>query len=218
MLSLRVTARERARIALAQSRASPRTALSKRFDRRAPRRASSCRHALRRARCRRPRVGSRVPSAASRSRPGDGAAPRRARAPLRVVEQVVLQVRIARHDPDVAEHLEQHPRRAAGAPLGAQRVEQRRHTVLAEQADDDLAVGERRVVVRDLAQARVRATSRRSRFAPGVRRLHQHSVDSTTALQQGPRMGRGGSVGTERLRDAPHNAPDSRGYAAPDNT
>ena len=46
-------------------------------------------------------------------------------APLRVVEQVVLQIGIALDDPDVAQHLEQHPRRAAGAPLAAQLLEQR---------------------------------------------------------------------------------------------
>ena len=73
---------------------------------------------------------------------------------LRVVEQVVLQVRIALDDPDVAQHLEQHPRRATGAPLAAQLVQQRPTASAPEQADDDLAVGERRVVVRDLAQPR----------------------------------------------------------------
>jgi hypothetical protein len=73
------------------------------------------------------------------------------RAPLRVVEQVVLQVRIAPDDPDVAQHLEQHARRTAGATLAAQLVEDL-PGVFAQQTDDDLAVGERRVVVRDLAE------------------------------------------------------------------
>ena len=74
-------------------------------------------------------------------------------APARVVEQVVLQVGVALDDPDVAEHLVQHARRAAGAALAAQLAE---HLpgARAEQADDDLAVGERGVVVGDLAQAR----------------------------------------------------------------
>ena len=74
----------------------------------------------------------------------------------RVVEQVVLQVRVALHDPDVAQHLVEHARRAAGAPLAAQHPE---HLpgARAEQADDDLAVGERGVVVGNLAQARRRA-------------------------------------------------------------
>jgi hypothetical protein len=73
--------------------------------------------------------------------------------PLRIVEQVVLQVGIAVDDPDVAQHLEQHPCRAAGAPLAAQFVQQLPHR-RAEQAVHDLAIGERRVVVRDLAQPR----------------------------------------------------------------
>ena len=74
-------------------------------------------------------------------------------AAARVVEQVVLQVGVALHDPDVAQHLVEHARRAAGAALAAQEAE---HLpgALAEQADDDLAVGERGVVVGDLAQAR----------------------------------------------------------------
>ena len=42
-----------------------------------------------------------------------------------VVQQVILQVRIAVDDPDVAQHLEQHARGAAGAPLAAQRLEER---------------------------------------------------------------------------------------------
>ena len=90
---------------------------------------------------------------ACRSRPGGGAAPRPAGAALRVVQQVVLQVGIALHHPDVAQHLVQHARRAAGAALLAQAVE---HLpgARAEQADHDLAVGERGVVVGDLAQAR----------------------------------------------------------------
>ena len=72
---------------------------------------------------------------------------------LRIVEEVVLQVRIALDDPDVAQHLEQHPGGPAGAPLAAQLLQQPPHR-LAEQADHDLAVGERRVVVGDLAQPR----------------------------------------------------------------
>jgi hypothetical protein len=74
-------------------------------------------------------------------------------APLGVVQQVVLQVGIALHDPDVAQHLVQHARGAAGAALVAQAVQQV-PGARAEQADDDLAVGERGVVVGDLAQAR----------------------------------------------------------------
>src|SRR6185437_3533143 len=70
-----------------------------------------------------------------------------------VVEQVVLQVGIAPHHPDVAQHLVEHARRAAGAALVAQLLE-RGPAWRTEQADRDLAIGERRVVVRNLAQAR----------------------------------------------------------------
>ena len=41
-------------------------------------------------------------------------------APLRIVEQIVLQVRIALDDPDVAQHFEEHARRAPRAPLATQ--------------------------------------------------------------------------------------------------
>ena len=44
-------------------------------------------------------------------------------APARVVEQVVLQVGVALHHPDVAQHLVQHARRAAGAALAAQQAQ-----------------------------------------------------------------------------------------------
>jgi hypothetical protein len=74
-------------------------------------------------------------------------------AALRVVEQVVLEVGIALHDPDVAEHLVEHACRAAGAALAAQLVQQLPST-RTQQTDHDLAVGERGVVVRNLAQAR----------------------------------------------------------------
>ena len=76
-------------------------------------------------------------------------------APPRVVEQVLLEVRVAPHDPDVAEHLVQHACRASGAALSTQVVEQR-PAGGAEQPDHDLAVRERRVVVGNLAQARWR--------------------------------------------------------------
>ena len=76
-------------------------------------------------------------------------------APPRVVEQVLLQVRVAPHDPDVAEHLVQHACRASGAALSAQIVEQL-PAGGAEQPDHDLAVREGRVVVGNLAQARWR--------------------------------------------------------------
>ena len=73
-------------------------------------------------------------------------------APPGIVEQVVFQIRIASHYPDVAQHLEQHACRASGLAAAAQGVEDV-PGVCAEQADDDFAVGKRGVVVRDFAQA-----------------------------------------------------------------
>ena len=70
---------------------------------------------------------------------------------LRIGDEIVLQVRIARDDPDVAQHLEQHPRGAPGAALAAELLQQLPHR-RAEQPDHDLAIRERRVVVGDLAQ------------------------------------------------------------------
>ena len=75
------------------------------------------------------------------------------RAALRIVEQVVLQVRIAAHDPDIAEHFVQHARRAARAAFAAQYVE-RGPGFVAEQPDHDFAIGKRRVVIGNFAQAR----------------------------------------------------------------
>ena len=83
------------------------------------------------------------------------------------VEQVLLQVWIPLHDPDVAEHFVQHPRRAAGAAFGAQFVEQAPAGV-AEQADHDLPVGERGVVVGNLAQACRRIERVRCRGVGGL--------------------------------------------------
>src|SRR5262245_7725724 len=70
----------------------------------------------------------------------------------RIIDEIVLQVRITLHDPDVAEHFVQHARRASGAPLAAQLVEDvpGRGT---EQTQDDLAIGKRGVVVWNFAQA-----------------------------------------------------------------
>ena len=81
-------------------------------------------------------------------------------ASLTVGEQVVFQIRIPLHHPDVAEHLIKHPGGAAGDPLGTQLVKQRPHP-WPEQADDDLAVGKRGVVVRNLAQTCVHHCSPR---------------------------------------------------------
>jgi hypothetical protein len=75
-------------------------------------------------------------------------------------EEVVFQVGVATYHPDVAEDLVQHPRRAAGDTFGAELVEHR-PGLGSEQADDDLAVGKRGVVVRNLAQALAHWTTRK---------------------------------------------------------
>ena len=71
-------------------------------------------------------------------------------APLRPVEELVLEVRIALDRPDLAEHLVEHARGAPGATL----FPQLRHQLPAfgaQQPDRDLPVGERGVVVGNLA-------------------------------------------------------------------
>jgi hypothetical protein len=93
------------------------------------------------------------------------------RAALRVVEQVILQVRIALDDPDVAEDLEEHSRRTPRAPLAAQLIEdlpQRR----SEQSRHDLAIGKRRVVVGNLAQPRDGSVGIGSRSEAVGKRVH----------------------------------------------
>jgi hypothetical protein len=70
----------------------------------------------------------------------------------RIVEQIILEVGIALHDPDVAQHLVQHARRTAGHAFAAQFIEHPPHR-FAQQADNDLAIRERSVVVWDFAQA-----------------------------------------------------------------
>jgi hypothetical protein len=73
------------------------------------------------------------------------------RAAAAVLEEVVLKVGVACHHPHVAERFVEHARRTPGATLRAQ-AKQRLPGLFAEQADHHLAVGERRVVVGDLAQ------------------------------------------------------------------
>ena len=67
-------------------------------------------------------------------------------------QQVVLDIRVAVHHPQIAQHLEQHARRTPGHPGGAQRVEQLPHR-LPEVADDDFPVGKGGVVVGYFADA-----------------------------------------------------------------
>ena len=87
-----------------------------------------------------------------------------------VAQQVVLQVRVALHHPDVAQHLEKHLRRAPGDALRAQLVQQIPGG-RTEQADDDFAVGKRGVVVGNLAQAF--SHGGRKRWGKIARRAHQ---------------------------------------------
>ena len=72
--------------------------------------------------------------------------------PLRILQQIVFQIRIALHDPDITQDLVQHARRAAGDAFATECV-QKRPVLLAEQANDDLSVRVRGVVVGDLAEA-----------------------------------------------------------------
>jgi hypothetical protein len=69
-----------------------------------------------------------------------------------VIKQIVEQIGIAADHPDIAQHLEQHARRTAGLALAAQFLDQG-PTLAAEQAQDDLPVGKRGVVVGDFSQA-----------------------------------------------------------------
>ena len=94
---------------------------------------------------------------------------------LRIIQEVVLQIRIAFDDPDIAQHLEQHSRGTTRPALAAKILQYCPHWQ-PEQPDDDFAVGERRVVVRNLAQARCFRV-RIMRFEKGVAHcIHDHSV------------------------------------------
>ena len=75
--------------------------------------------------------------------------------PPRVLSEIILEKGIAVYRPDIPQHFVQHARGAAGATLVAQLVEQQPHR-LAEQLEHDLPIGERGVVVWDLAQPRRR--------------------------------------------------------------
>ncbi len=79
-------------------------------------------------------------------------------ASLAIGQEVVFQIRVALHDPDVAQHFVKHPRRPPGDALTAQLVEDR-PVFRTEQANDDLAVGKRGVVVGDFAQTGVHGAS-----------------------------------------------------------
>ena len=102
-------------------------------------------------------------------------------AALGVVQQVVLQVGIALHHPDVAQHLVEHAGRAAGAALLAQPVQHLPGT-RAQQPDHDFAVGERGVVVGDLAQARRIAIDGGDKLGDGVGCVHLWSVPARPSV------------------------------------
>ena len=81
-------------------------------------------------------------------------------APLGVVQQVVLQIRVALHHPDVTQHFVEHAGRTSGTsftPQGFQNLPRR----VAQQANDDFAVGKRGVVVGNFAKSRAVLDSHR---------------------------------------------------------
>ena len=148
--------------------------------RRAPRRPAA--RPWRRARDRRRCAAAR---GASRSRAAGGAAPR----PAAAAASGCRAGRPAGRDCARRPRCRPAPR-TASAPSG--RCAARRaarpaavHIVRAEQADDDLAVGERRVVVRDLAQARRVGSRRRGRGQESVGQ-RVHDPMEFTAVQQPP--------------------------------
>ncbi len=111
---------------------------------------------------------------------------------FRIFQKIVLQVRIAHDDPDIAQHLEEHPRGAAGAALAPKVLEQR-PDVRAQQANDDLAIGKRRVVVRDFAQPwciGVRFLGIGQAVGGGVHRAAQFSAPQHRAAARGVAAGR----------------------------
>lgn len=84
--------------------------------------------------------------------------------PARVIQQVVLKIGIAGYDPYVAQHFKKHARRTAGSPRAAQFLDEIPH-LLAQKADDDFPVGERGVVVGNLADALVLRGCHEERYA-----------------------------------------------------
>ena len=93
-----------------------------------------------------------------------------------VVEQVVLQERIALHDPDIAQHFIEHAGRAASAPFGAQFLDDV-PGFCAQHTTHDLPVGERGVVVGNFPQPgrRVSGLAGQDQWD---RRIHQGIVSA----------------------------------------
>ncbi len=114
-------------------------------------------------------------------------------AALRIVEHVVLQVRITPHHPDVAQHFIQHARGTSGLARAAQVVQQA-PCIFAQQADHDFTVGKRGVVVRNLAQARGNSATR----GVGEQSLDLcggvHRMESDTLILKTERFGTLGSA------------------------
>jgi hypothetical protein len=75
-----------------------------------------------------------------------------------VIEQIVLQIGVALHHPNITQHLVQHACGTPRAALGAQTL-QSLPRGLAQQSDHDFSVRETGVVVRDFSQAGRRIVS-----------------------------------------------------------
>ncbi len=96
------------------------------------------------------------------------------------IEQIVLQIRVAVDDPDIAKHLIEHARRSAGAPHAAQFVEHL-PSRQPQQPDDDFPIRMRGVIVGDLPQSSRRLLLRCG--ASGPDRL-ESGVHATMILTQ----------------------------------
>ena len=93
-----------------------------------------------------------------------------------VVNQVVLQIGVALHNPDIPQHFVEHAGRSTSATLLAQLIEHIPHGC-AQQTDHDLTVRERGVVIRNLTQScgfgslSLQGGSQRNRYIHGVDRV-----------------------------------------------
>jgi len=76
-------------------------------------------------------------------------------ATLGVVQQIILQVRVATHHPDIAQDLVQHTCGATCLALAAQ-IGQQGPGIIPKQATHDFPIGKGGVVIRDFAQAGLR--------------------------------------------------------------
>jgi hypothetical protein len=67
-------------------------------------------------------------------------------AALGIIQQIILQIGIATHHPNIAQHLIKHPRGTARLAFATQIGEQR-PCIITQQAAHDFSIGERGVVV-----------------------------------------------------------------------